>query len=303
MKKLLLEIKEKCDRCTEKGRVAKYIPELAKADPSDFGICIYEGGGVYHFVGDYNKKFTAQSLIKPIILLAALIDRGIGQVEHIVGVEPTGKPFDAFNYSDRALKREHINPMINAGAIVLCSLIEGRDVDGKLERISSLLETITGNPCREIDDAVYLSEKKHGNKNRALFYMMKADEMIEGSSDETLDLYFKACALKVSCQDLAKIGLLLANHGLADSGQIFPREYAKYVNATMAICGLYDGAGEFALRVGIPAKSGVSGGIMAAVPGRMGIGIYSPPLDKKGNSLLGLKAIEMLSKRLDLSIY
>ncbi|MBR7117082.1 MAG: glutaminase A [Clostridia bacterium] len=305
MKQLLEKILSDCSRYTSEGVVASYIPELAKADPSDLGICIISDGGKTDCAGDYEKRFTMQSVVKPLVLLLALEDRGEDVVERICGVEATGKPFDAFNYSDLALKNEHINPMINAGAIALCTLIKGDSYDERFSRLIELAKRLSGDPSLSVDEAVYLSEKATGNKNRALAYMLKAYGMIDCDIEEVLDMYFKACSISVNCKNLAAIAYVLANHGIAPGSgeQLISAEHAKYVNAIMTICGMYNGSGEFALRVGIPAKSGVGGGIMAAVPSRMGIGIYSPALDKKGNSVAGVKALERLSEEIKLSIF
>ena len=246
-----------------------------------------------------------QSVIKPIILLQALIDSGTDTVRALVGVEATGKPFDAFNYSDQALTGAHINPMINTGAIALITLIRGENYQQRFDRLLDLTRRLAGNPNLGIDYSVYHSETVTGNKNRALAYMLKAYGMISDPVDEILDCYFKACSVSVNCRDLARIARIFANHGFdfPSSSQIIPTEYAKYVNATLATCGMYDGSGEFALNVGFPAKSGVGGGIMGVIPRRMGIGVFAPSLDKHGNSVAGVKALAMLSKELDLSIY
>lgn len=305
MKRLLEEILRECSHYKKEGKVACYIPELAKANTDDFGIYMISENGKCDFAGDYEKLFTAQSIIKPMILLLALEDKGEDIVNKLCGVEATGKPFDAFNYSDRALTSEHINPMINAGAIALCTLIDGNTYAEKFSRLLQLTRKLADNPTLEVNEAVYLSEKATGNKNRALAYMLKAYGMIDGDMEDVLDVYFKACSIQVSCRDLANIAFVLANHGRRGKigEQLVSEKHAKYVNAIMAICGMYDGSGEFALKVGVPAKSGVGGGIMASVPSRMGIGIYSPALDKKGNSLAGVKALEILSRKIDLSIF
>ena len=305
MKHLLERAVNDCLPYTKEGRVASYIPELSKADPNALGICIISKEGKIDCAGDFERSFTMQSVIKPIILLLALEDRGTEQVNELCGVEATGKPFDAFNYSDRALTSEHINPMINAGAIALCTIVKGETYDEKFSRLLSLARRLAGNEALTVSEAVYRSEKETGNKNRALAYMLKAYGMIDGDIEEVLDMYFKACSIQADCRDLAHIAAVLANHGLSAfmGEQIISAAHARYVNAIMAICGMYDGSGEFALRVGVPAKSGVGGGIMASVPGRMGIGIYSPALDKKGNSLAGVKALELIDKEISLSVF
>lgn len=304
MKAVLDDILENCYEYRKEGKVASYIPELAKADVDKMGLCIVSKDGMITS-GDFEEKFTMQSVIKPVILLLALMDKGMESVRSLVGVEATGKPFDAFNYSDQALQEDHINPMINTGAIALCTLIDGATFDEKFERLLALAKKMAGNNSLFLDEDVYLSEKIHGNKNRALAYMLKAYGMINDNVENVVDCYFKACSVKVDCRDLAKIAYVLSNKGIdTESGErLFPEEYARFVNAVLTTSGMYDGSGEFAIKVGIPAKSGVGGGIMGVVPGKMGIGIYSPALDKKGNSVAGVKAMELLSRKLDLSIF
>lgn len=303
MKQLLDNCIGECLPYTKEGKVANYIPELEKADADRLGIAMMNGDSLIS-AGDADIRFTMQSVVKPMILLLALMDCGKEKVESLVGVEATGKPFDAFNYSDRALTVEHINPMINAGAIALCTLISGEDGNERFARLLDLTRKMAGNDSLTVDEAVYHSERETGNKNRALAYMLKAYKMVDCDVESVLEIYFKACSISVTAKDLAKIAFVLARHGVNEDGErIVDSDMARYVNATLAISGMYDGSGEFALRVGVPAKSGVGGGIMAVVPGKMGIGIYSPSLDRKGNSIAGVKALEMLSHELDLSIF
>ena len=305
MNALLERIIADCARYTAQGHVATYIPELANVDPSKIGIYVSLENGKEFFAGDYQDRFTMQSVVKPLILLQALMDSGIDTVRSLVGVEATGKPFDAFNYSDQALTGAHINPMINTGAIALCTLIRGDSYHSKFSRLLALARQLTDNPRLEVNHAIYMSEKITGNKNRALAYMLKAYGMITDPVEEILDCYFQACSISVNCKDLARIAHIFANHGVhpATGERLFPAEYAKYVNATLATCGMYDGSGEFALTVGFPAKSGVGGGIMGVIPRRMGIGVFAPALDKHGNSVAGVQALARLSQELDLSIY
>ena len=219
-------------------------------------------------------------------------------------MEATGKPFDAINVTDQQLLSSHLNPMVNMGAIAMCTLIRGGSYDERFQRLLALTRTLAGNPEISVDQAVYLSEKRTGSKNRALAYLLKAHGMIQDDVEEVLDFYFRACSIRVSSRDLAHIGFVLANRGrLLDDTPVFPSRYAHYVNAVLMTCGMYDGSGDFAVRVGVPAKSGVGGGIMAVVPTRMGIGIFSPALDPKGNSLAGIRLLELLSQRLYLSIF
>ena len=305
MNDLLKQILNDCEPYTLQGHVATYIPELANADPNRFGIYISAENGEEYGAGDYTDNFTMQSIVKPLILLQALMDSSAETVRGLVGVEATGKPFDAFNYSDQALTGAHINPMINTGAIALCTLIHGDTYLDKFHRLLELARALADNPSLNINQSVYESEKATGNKNRALAYMLTAYGMISDPVEEILDFYFRACSVSANCQDLARIAHVFANHGVhpVTGKQVFPAEFAKYVNATLATCGMYDGSGEFALNVGFPAKSGVGGGIIGVIPHRMGVAVFAPSLDKHGNSVAGIRALEKISQALDLSIY
>ena len=305
MNNLLNHIVADCKNYTKIGHVATYIPELANVDSSKIGIFVSTEDGKEYSAGNCRDKFTMQSVIKPLILLQALLDSGVDTVRALVGVEATGKPFDAFNYSDQALTGAHINPMINTGAIALCTLIHGDTYTERFSRLLELTRKLSANPTLDVDHAVYHSEKLTGNKNRALAYMLSAYGMISDPVEAILDCYFSACSISVSCMDLARIAHIFACHGAhpVTGEQLFPAEYAKYVNATLATCGMYDGSGDFALNVGFPAKSGVGGGIMGVIPRRMGVGVFAPALDKHGNSVAGVQMLVRLSRELDLSIY
>ena len=305
MNTLLKKIVEECSHYTAEGHVATYIPQLAGADPNKVGVFVISDKGEEFYAGDCFDKFTMQSVVKPLILLRALMDSGVEKVRALVGVEATGKPFDAFNYSDQALTGANINPMINTGAIALCTLIAGDTYDVKFSRLLELARLLTGNENLEIDEAVYLSEKETGNKNRALAYMLKAYGLIDDPVEEILDCYFKACSILVNCRELAKIARIFTDHGMdiKTGERVFSKNFARYVNATMATSGMYDGSGGFALDVGFPAKSGVGGGIMGVVPNKMGIAVYAPSLDKHGNSVAGVQMLIRLSRMLELSVY
>ncbi len=305
MERLLEELLEECRPYTLEGRVATYIPDLAKADPGDFGVCVLSSDGRRYHAGDYKKRFTIQSVVKPMLLLLALMDNGEDYVRARVGVEATGKPFDAINVSDQTLMSQHLNPMVNMGAIAMCGLIRGANGEEKFLRLLELTRTLAGDPDIVMDEAVYRSEKSTGHKNRALAFLLKSHGLLEGDVEDVLDFYFRACSISVNTRDLANIGFVLANRGKLPQTEerVFPGRYAHYVNAVLMTCGMYDGSGNFAVDVGVPAKSGVGGGIMAVVPTRMGVGIYSPALDAKGNSLAGIQILKRLSARLYLSIF
>ncbi len=305
MEELLQRLVRECEPYTAQGKLADYIPELSKADPTAIGIHVITKEGKQSCAGSNTARFTIQSIVKPILLLLALMDNGIEAVRRRVGVEATGKPFDAINATEQRLDSEHINPMVNMGAIAMCTLIHGNTYHEKFRRLLELTRKLAGDLTIEVDEAVYLSEKSHGSKNRALAYMLKSYGMLDDNVEDVLDCYFRACSISVTCENLANIGFVLANEGrLRETGeQVFPAYFARYVNAILTTCGMYDGSGEFAIRVGVPAKCGVGGGIMAVVPGKMGIGIFSPALDLKGNSVAGIYLLEKLSDQLGLSIF
>lgn len=305
MEKYLEQLVRDCAPYAKQGKLADYIPELSKADPNAIGIHIITNDGKHSSAGSDTARFTIQSIVKPILLLLALMDNGIEAVRSKVGVEATGKPFDALNATEQKLDSEHINPMVNMGAIAMCSLIHGESYTQKFERLLELTRKLAGDPTIGVDEAVYLSEKSHGSRNRSLAYLLKSYGMLDDNVEDVLDCYFRACSISVTCENLANIGSVLANRGKVNvtGEQVFPAHFASYVNAILTTCGMYDGSGEFAIRVGLPAKSGVGGGIMAVAPGKMGIGIYAPALDAKGNSVAGICMLERLSEQLQLSIF
>ena len=305
MEELLEQLLEDCRPYTQQGKVATYIPELAKGDANDLGIYVLRSDGRHYQAGDYKKRFTIQSVVKPILLLLALMDNGEEYVRSRVGVEATGKPFDAINVTDQTLFSDHLNPMVNMGAILLCTLIKGETYETRFQRLLELTRKVAGNPDIDISQAVYESEKRTGSRNRALAFLLKSHGLIQDDVEEVLDCYFKACSILVNCKDLANIAFVFANRGRrpVSEERVFSSRYAHYVNAILMTCGMYNGAGDFAIKVGLPAKSGVGGGIMAVSPTRMGIGIYSPGLDDKGNSLAGIHVLEDLSRKLYLSVF
>lgn len=305
MNKFLEAVVENNRHWTKEGKVATYIPELGKADPNTLGICITTLHGEEYFGGDREVKFTIQSISKIITFMLALLDNGRERVFSKVGVEPTADAFNSIITLETKNTQRPLNPMINAGAIATVSLIEGKNSEEAFNRILNFTRKITGNPDIDINNNVYNSEKATGHRNRALAYFMKSTGVIENDVEEVLDVYFKQCSIEATCRDIARIGAMLANDGVApwNGERVIPRNIARIVKTVMVTCGLYDASGQFAVEIGVPAKSGVGGGILAAVPGRMGIGVLSPALDSRGNSVAGLKVLEELSKELDLSIF
>lgn len=283
------------------GRVASYIPELKKGDPRLAGVAIMTPTGLFQ-AGDTRQAFTLQSISKVITLLVALEERGMEAVFAKVGSEPTGDSFNSIVKLETS-EQKPLNPMINAGAIAVCSLIPGSSVEERFSLITGLLEKILDRPV-EIDQAVYESEKETGHRNRALAWFLKDINGLEGDVDEVLDLYFRQCSILVDCADLARIGMFLATKGITEGGiPLISAQSIRLATTFMVTCGMYNASGEFAIQVGIPAKSGVSGGILGVVPARYGVATFGPALDKKGNSVVGIRMLRHLSQVLDLSIF
>jgi glutaminase len=283
----------------QEGSVADYIPELALADPSWFGIAVTTVDGQVFEVGDSSQVFTIQSISKAFVYGLALEDHGREYVASKVGVEPTGEAFNAI-VLDEATNRPY-NPMVNAGAIATADLIKGKDGTERLKRMLDMFRRYTGRPL-DVNVPVFLSEKSTGHRNRAIAYLMRNFGMVGERIDETLDLYFQQCSILVHARDLSLMAATLANGGInpVTGERALDQHYVQDVISVMLTCGMYDSSGEWAYRVGMPAKSGVGGGITAVAPGKLGIGTFSPPLDAKGNSVRGIQVCQELSKEFGL---
>jgi glutaminase len=286
----------------DEGKVADYIPELAKADRRWFGIAIATTDGQVFEVGDCKQLFTIQSISKPFVYGQALEDHGLEHVLGKVGVEPTGEAFNAI-VLDEASNRP-FNPMVNAGAIATADLIKGKDFPERVTRLLNLFSRYCGRDVY-IDNSVFMSERMTGHRNRAIGHLMLNFGMVGQKMEESLELYFQQCSVLVNCRDLAIMGATLAAGGVnPQTGQrAIDQRYVKYILSIMLSCGMYDYAGEWAYRVGIPSKSGVGGGIVGVIPGQFGIGVFSPPLDSKGNSVRGILACRELSERFGLHTF
>lgn len=284
------------------GKVASYIPELALARPEWFGVCAAAPDGQVFEVGDCGRPFTIQSISKAFVYGLALEDHGREFVNRRVGVEPTGEAFNAIVLDEKT--NRPFNPMVNAGAIATTDLIAGHGGTDRLKRILDMLRRYTGR-SHDVDLPVYLSEKATGNRNRAMGYLMLNFGMVGDRVEETLDLYFQQCSILVTARDLAMMAVTLANGGVnpVTGERALDQRYVQDVVSVMLTCGMYDYSGEWAYRVGIPAKSGVGGGITAVVPGRLGIGTFSPLLDDKGNSARGILVCEDLSRDFGLHMF
>ncbi|HHU61682.1 MAG TPA: glutaminase A, partial [Natronincola sp.] len=242
------------------------------------------------------------SISKVISLIVALEARGAEAVFKKVGAEPTGDSFNSIVKLETS-QQKPLNPMINAGAIAVCSLIPGTDVDERFQLIKTLLSKILGRPIC-VDKAVYESEKKTGHRNRSLAYFLKDINCLDGDVEEVLDLYFRQCSILVDCTDLANMGMFIAQKGITFEGEkLISTHSARLATTFMVTCGMYNASGEFAVKVGIPAKSGVSGGVLGLVPGKCGIATFGPALDEKGNSVVGVNILDNLSNTLNLSIF
>ena len=304
MKDLLDKLVKKNIAETKLGTVASYIPELVKAEKDALGLCIIDVNGNEYCSGDWDTKFTIQSISKIVTLMLAILDNGEEYVFSKVGMEPTGDPFNSIKKLETSSRRKPYNPLINAGAIAIASMIKGKDVRDKFQRLLDFLRKISEDETLDVNYKIYCGESETGNRNRAMGYFLKGEGIIEGDVEDALDIYFKQCSIEVTAKTLAKIALFLANNGKLSSGEIVitPR-IATIVKTLMVTCGMYDSSGEFAVRAGIPSKSGVGGGILSVVPGKMGIGVYGPSLDKKGNSIAGVLLLEDLSSELNLTIF
>lgn len=283
----------------EEGRVATYIPELAKADPRSFAICLVTTNGSVYEVGDTSLPFTIQSISKPFVYGMALEDQGRTAVREKVGVEPTGDAFNSISLEPGTGRPR--NPMINAGAIATTSLIEGKTPEIRQRRILETFGLHAGRPL-SLDSAVYQSESSTGHRNRAIGHMLRNFDILTSDPIPIVDLYFRQCSIAVTCQDLGIMAATLANRGVnpITGRQALRGEYVENVLSVMETCGMYDYAGQWIYEVGMPAKSGVSGGILAVLPGQLGIGVFSPPLDAHGNSVRGIRVCQDLSRYLDL---
>ncbi|MEO5667035.1 MAG: glutaminase A [Bdellovibrionota bacterium] len=285
------------------GEVASYIPELAKVDPETFAISVRLMNGSVVSVGNSAAEFSLQSISKPFVYSLALAELGPERVHQSVGVEPTG---NSFNSIVELEEKSHLpyNPLINSGAIAISSLIPGQSFEERVEKIRSFLSNCAGRSL-SINETIFASEKLTAHRNRAIANLMRYFNVLADPIEESLDIYFKQCSLQLNCEDLATMAATLANNGVnpLSHARILPSSHLQSVLSLMFTCGMYDSAGEWAFNVGIPAKSGVCGGIIGVVPGIMGISVYSPRLDSKGHSVRGLEVFKRMSKDLGLSLF
>jgi glutaminase len=284
------------------GSVATYIPALATANLNWVAVCVAAWQEESLNAGDWQQAFTLQSISKVFALLYVLEIFGSAKVFQHIGCEPSGHPFYSLVQLEYEQGRPR-NPLINAGAIAISALFPGQTVAEKIMGYMQFLQSIAGQEF-QIDTAVYRSESDTGHRNRAVGHFMRSFGIIENDPQIAVETYFQQCSILVTVEQLANLGLIFACRGRHPRTQFAVNpENVKIVNALMSSCGLYDESGWFALNVGIPAKSGVSGGLLAIAPGRYSLATFGPALNEKGNSLAGLYILQRLANSLGLSLY
>jgi glutaminase len=287
---------------TDWGEVATYIPELSKVNAADFGICVVAADGRVFEAGDCDRPFTVQSISKPFTFGMAMDEFGAEKVMQHVGVEPSGDAFNAIELHGGT--NRPFNPMINSGAITVTALLHARHGERTFAHVLESFSTLAGRPL-SFDEAVYESERRTGHRNRAIAHLLLNFGVVHSEAEAALDVYFKQCSILVTCRDLAMMAATLANMGRhpITGRSAFSTNYVKDVLSIMFTCGMYDYSGQWAYRVGVPAKSGVGGGVIAVVNRQLGIGTYSPRLDRFGNSVRGTEVCIDLAGRLGLHVF
>ena len=281
------------------GSVADYIPELAVVDPDSFGICLATSDGYVYEAGDSRKRFAIQSVSKPFTYALALADRGLAAVAAKIDVEPSGEPFNEISLDP--ISERPRNPMINAGAITAASLVAGGDADERFERLRAYYSRFAGREL-QVDQDMFASEDRTGNRNRAIGYMLRSFGILEEDPNTTLSVYFRQCSIEVDCRDLSLMAATLADSGVhpITGDRVLTAALTERVLSVMTTCGMYNAAGDWVTEVGLPAKSGVGGGILAVLPGQIGLAVFSPRLDGHGNSVRGVQTCRRLSRDLEL---
>ena len=290
----------------ERGVTASYIPELAKEDKSRAGATLITPDGTVYEVGDSHYKFSIQSIVKVIIYLCVLECYDFDYIKRFVGVKPSAKPFNSIIELELSNKNIPVNPFINAGAIVSTALLQEKYGNNTFDFILNRTRDLINNDKLDYSRSIYHSESSCAYANRALTYMLLNDNIIPPhiDVDDLLNTYFKACSILVDSVDLANLGFILSRNGKNLAGEeILSPKHAKILRTIMATCGTYDYSGDFAIRVGIPAKSGVGGGIVTASKSGYGIGVYCPGLDSHGNSYVGMRMLRSIAQDLELNIY
>ncbi|MDC9612876.1 glutaminase B [Xenorhabdus khoisanae] len=300
---LLADILDEVRPLIGQGKVADYIPALAEVPVNNLAMAICTVDGQVFKAGDAEKRFSSQSISKVLSLTLAMTRYKEEDIWRRVGTEPSGQPFNSLVQLEleKGIPR---NPFINAGALIICDMLQSR-LSAPKHRMLEFVRSLTGQKDICYDDAVARSEMEHSSRNAAIAYLMKSFGNFENDVITVLQNYFQYCALKMNCVELAQCFIYLANKGrmLGSGQQILSLRQTRQINALMLTCGMYDGSGEFAFRIGMPGKSGVGGGIVCVVPGEFTVAVWSPELDKSGNSLAGCAALERLAGRIGRSIF
>lgn len=286
-----------------KGKNADYIPYLAQVDSKLFGIAVVTTDNQIFTIGDVDYSFSIQSISKVFTLALAMKELGAEKVFDRIGSEPTGRPFNSV-VAVVDMPTHTGNPFVNAGAIATTSLISGNDEDEKWNKILTFYGKVAGEKLKLIEE-VYKSEAATNAGNKALAMLLAKYERIYADPIQSVDIYTKQCSVGVTAKQLAEMGATLADNGInpATGEQVIPREDIPYILAAMTMAGLYDGSGGWAWRVGLPAKSGVGGGILAVAPGKGAIAVFAPPLDEAGNSVKAQEVIAYVANKLGINLY
>lgn len=299
---LIHNVYQQCQREVNEGSVASYIPELAKVDGSQFGICLATVDGKEYHVGDASTKFSIQSIVK-VFVLAMVYQKVDEALWARVGVEPSGGAFNslALLEFEQGIPR---NPFINAGALVLTDIVISQWQDPKQAALA-FIQKLAHEPSIAFNEAVARSEATHGYRNGASVALMKSFGNIHNDFFSVLDVYFHLCSVEMTCRELARAFLVFSHSGrdIKTKQNILSARQVKRINALMQVCGFYDESGDFAFRVGLPGKSGVGGGMVAVYPGKFSVVVWSPPLNAKGNSVRGLSVLEKITTQLGDSIF
>ncbi len=304
MQQILDDIAAEIALETDRGKVADYIPQLAHVDLNQFGIAVATPDGQVYAAGDASTLFSIQSISKVFTLTIGLGKLGDAIWTH-VGREPSGDPFNSIMVLEKESGRPR-NPFINAGAIaVVDSIMMGHEPKEILGEILRFVHFIADDDSIRFDHKVAASEMDHRDRNAALAHFMKSFGHLKHDVDKVLGVYFHQCSIAMSCEQLARAGLFLVSNGVNQPTgvRVINAQQSRRINSLMMMCGHYDGAGEFAYRVGLPGKSGVGGGILTIAPGKGSIAVWSPGLDHVGNSKLGLKALELLVQKTGWSVF
>ena len=300
--KMLEELYNEYKEKENAGTLANYIPELTKVNPRNFGIVLTTVDGYQYAFGDTDVDFTIQSVSKPFVYGMAIQEHGVRKVLEKISVEPSGDAFNSISLFPGSGRP--FNPMINAGAIAATSLVWQVYREQTFSKILETFSDYAGSQL-EIDASVYNSESETGHRNRAIAHLLRNFDILQSEVEPPLDIYFKQCSIKVNCRQLSVMGATLACNGVNPftGKRVLLPKYIPNVLSVMASCGMYDYSGEWIYNVGLPAKSGVGGGVVAVLPGQLSIAVYSPLLDVKGNSVFGVNICKKIAKSFSLHLY